>query len=141
MTGECQSMARTRAIRVYVCSRTRHADLWRFARAAGAPIISSWIDEAGVGETDELGELWVRIHREIASATHVIVFAEAGDFPLKGALIEAGMALAANKPIRLVLGRDVVIEPRSCRPIGSWINHPLVGRFGSLEDALKIRIF
>lgn len=120
---------------VYVCSRTHHAGLWKEYRAAGVPIIASWINEAGAGETENFGVLWERIRQEVLSATHVIVFACASDFPLKGALVEAGMAIAAGKPIHLVLARDVLLEPRSCRPIGSWINHPLVKRFESVEAA------
>ena len=120
----------------YVCSRTHHADLWKTARARGAPILSTWIDEAGAGETADLGLLWERIEREIRAATAVVVFARADDFPLKGALVEAGMAIAAGKPIRLVLAPDVELESPSCRPIGSWIRHPLVHRFDSIQEAL-----
>ncbi len=100
------------------------------------PIIASWIDEAGAGNTEDFGVLWERIRQDVSAATHVVVFACTADFTLKGALVEVGMAIAAGKPIRLVLARDVALEPRSCRPIGSWINHPLVKRFESIEAAL-----
>lgn len=99
--------------------------MWRHYRQAGVPIISSWIDEDGDGETDNLTELWDRIEHEIQESDVLVLYAKEQDFPLKGALIEAGMALGMGKPVIVCLP-FVKLEPRSCRPIGSWINHPLV---------------
>jgi hypothetical protein len=123
---------------VYVASRAsvpERAAFWREMRAAGAPIISTWIDEAGPGETADLGELWARIGREVASARWLVAYVEPGDFPLKGALVEVGMALALGKPVTLC-APGVQIEERSCRPIGSWMRHPLVTRLDDVHLAL-----
>jgi hypothetical protein len=124
-------------MKIYCASKTSHAPMWQRLRSEGIPLISTWIDEAGAGQTDDLGELWGRIHREVVTADRVVLYAEMLDFPLKGALIEAGMALAAGVPVGLVLASDVRLEVPSCRPIGSWINHPGVTRCETLGDAFN----
>jgi hypothetical protein len=115
---------------VYIASRAsipERSAMWRrFRDERGAPIISTWIDEAGEGETADFGELWERIHEEVARSTRLVLYVEAGDFPLKGALIEVGMALSLRRDV-WVMGRGVTIEGRTCRPLGSWIKHPCVG--------------
>ena len=108
---------------IYVASRTKHAEMWKGLRASGVPIISTWIDEAGAGETDDLSELWVRIAAEIYVSKGILLYAEPEDFPLKGALIECGIGLGCGVPVALVLP-NVKLEPRSYRPVGSWMKHP-----------------
>jgi hypothetical protein len=124
---------------VYIASRAsipERAARWRHYRDVdGWHIISSWIDEDGEGQTDDFSELWVRIETEIKSAERLILYVESDDFPLKGALIEAGIALAAGVPI-YVVAPGVTIEPRSRRPIGSWVDHPLVKIVPDMETAL-----
>jgi hypothetical protein len=123
----------------YIASRAlpERAARWKHLRDVdGWHIVSSWIDEAGEGETADFAELWLRIEAEVKSAERVIVYAEEGDFPLKGAYLEAGIAIAVGIPVFVVMP-GVVIEPRSCRTIGSWINHPLVRVVSSVELALE----
>lgn len=124
--------------RIYIASRAsvpERSARWRAFRDSGIRIVSSWIDESGAGETDSYADLWMRIAFEIASADRLVLYAETDDFPLKGALIEAGMALGMAKPVTVCLP-DVEVAERSCRPIGSWINHPLVVRNDDIEAAL-----
>ena len=97
--------------------------------------MSSWIDEDGEGVTEDFGELWLRIQNEIDSCDELVLYAEAGDFPLKGAFIEVGMALAMNRPVVVCLP-SVELEGRTFRPIGSWISHPLVRRNDDIRDVL-----
>lgn len=123
--------------RVYGASRVKHAAMWKALRDAGEPIISSWIDEAGEGETKSLSELWERIEREVKSATLLVLYVEENDFPLKGALIEAGMAIAFGVPVFVVLGGDFELETRTLRPLGSWAQHPLVEFKDSVVEALR----
>lgn len=94
-------------------------------RAAGMSIVSSWIDEDGVGATASFEDLWRNIDTEIRACRRLVLYAEADDFPLKGALVEVGMALGRGKPVLAVLP-GVTLEPRSMRPLGSWAAHPLV---------------
>ncbi len=113
---------------VYVASRASVAArgaMWRALRGQGANIVSSWIDEDGEGATACMSELWARIEREIRASTRLVLYVEPGDFPLKGALVEVGMALGMGKPVR-VIGPGLALEPRSMRPLGSWAAHPLV---------------
>lgn len=125
---------------VYIASRASipaRAAQWRLLRdLLGWHIVSSWIDEAGEGDTANFTELWVRIETEIKQSERLILYVEADDFPLKGALVEVGIALAAGVPV-YVVAPGVVIEGRSRRPIGSWIDHPLVKLVPNMEVALK----
>jgi len=122
----------------YIASRAslpERSARWRRLRdEEGYVLTSSWIDEAGEGETADFGELWVRIAAEVARSERLVIYAEPGDFPLKGAFVEIGMALMTGIPIYVVLP-GVKLEDRSCRPIGSWIKHPLVRYVG--EDLYK----
>jgi hypothetical protein len=126
---------------IYVASRAsipERSAMWREYRLHGYDIISTWIDEAGEGETQSYEDLWSRIVREIYDCEYFILYAEESDFPLKGALIEAGMALG--------LGRNVIVvlpfEPEgvTLRPIGSWIKLPSVMVVKTVQDALDIAI-
>ncbi len=125
---------------LYVASRASvpaRAAMWRALREAGWPIVATWIDEAGEGETESFTELWARIEREIRSARGLIVYAEPGDFPLKGAYLEAGIALGAGLPVAVVMP-GVDLEPRSARPMGSWIRHPRVTVCATPEEARSL---
>jgi hypothetical protein len=86
---------------IYTASKTRHAALWRDLRNAGAPIISTWIDEAGEGESADLNDLWQRCIAESCSCKTLIVYREPDDV-LKGAWVEIGAALAVGNPVYAV---------------------------------------
>lgn len=75
-----------------------------------------------------------RITEEVLSSDLVIVYAEADDFPLKGAYVEAGIAVGAGIPVAVVLPGVKLDE--SMRPIGSWVRHPTVRLYETVEDAL-----
>lgn len=121
---------------IYAASKTSHAAMWRAIRERGVMIISTWVDEAGPGQTEDLSELWFRIEQEIRMSRFLVLYAEKKDFPLRGALVECGMALALGKPVRVVLP-GVKLEGDTLRPIGSWIKDRRVRRFDELEEALK----
>lgn len=110
--------------------------MWRRYRDQGVPIISSWIDEDGEGETGSFMELWQRIQNEISHSYALVLYAETNDFPLKGALIEVGIALGMDKDVIVCLP-NVELEPRSFRPVGSWINHPLVIRDDDIDAIMR----
>lgn len=119
---------------IYVASRAsvpRYPEKWRELRDRGWPIISTWIDEAGPGLTEDFGELWRRIDREIHQAKGVVLWVEPDGFPLKGALIEIGIALGRGKPIGIYAPNVDLTK------LGSWIQHPLVELCTSLEVAMQ----
>lgn len=111
---------------IYVASKTKHADRWKAMRAFGVPINSSWIDEAGEGETKDYSDLWVRCINEVSAATCVVVYAEDGEI-LKGAFAEMGAAMAVGIPI-LVVGLPDTL---------SLLHHPMVVRFKDIHNAFK----
>ncbi len=125
---------------IYVASRAsvpERAAMWRALRADGARIVSSWIDEDGEGQTDCFMELWTRIEREVQSCRQLVLYVEPGDFPLRGALVEVGMALAMGRPV-VIVAPGVAIEDRTNRPIGSWAAHPLVSFSGDVRQAVGL---
>ena len=125
---------------IYGASRASvpgRAAMWKELRdVQGWDIVSSWIDEAGEGETGDFVELWERIEREVRGAERLILYVERDDFPLKGAYVEIGVAIAAGVKV-FVVAPGVEIEPRSCRPVGSWVMHPRVTVVPDMEAALK----
>lgn len=125
---------------IYIASRAsvpERAARWRRYRSAGVHITSTWIDEDGEGQTNDLSELWMRIVAEVAVSDRLVLYAEPDDFPLKGALIEVGVALGLGKRITVCLP-GVELDPRSCRPLGSWYWHPLVTRNDNIDQALGV---
>lgn len=124
---------------IYVASRASLAGrlaMWRGLRAAGWPICCSWIDEDGPAETADFAALWPRIVAEMATAAALVVYAEPDDLPVRGVLVEVGLALANGIPVMLVTPGLHLIG-RSCQPLGSWILHPLVQRQPSIEAAFQ----
>jgi len=84
---------------IYIASKTKHAARWRSLRdKIGEPIISTWIDEAGEGESACLDDLWRRCIAEASSCELLIVYREKDDV-LKGAWVEVGAALAVGIPV------------------------------------------
>jgi hypothetical protein len=127
-------------IAVYGASRASIAArpaLWKKLRKDGANIICSWIDESGEGDTNDFSELWARIESEIRSCDRLVLYIEPNDFPLKGALVEVGMALSLGKPV-WVVNNGVVVNERDFKPIGSWAKHPLVTFCSEIEKACGI---
>lgn len=121
----------------YIASRVSHAATWRRLRDTdGWKITSSWIDEASAGQSADLGALWERIEVEIGRSERLILYVETEDFPLKGALIEVGMAIATRTPVRVV-APGVILDPVSLRPLGSWVRHPMVTFCDTMDEALE----
>lgn len=83
---------------IYVASRSCHAQMWRDYRANGFNIVSTWIDEAGEGETPDHADLMQRCTDEAQVADLCVVYTQTDDGPLVGALVEAGAALASGVP-------------------------------------------
>jgi len=90
-----------RRVKIYIASKVAHAPKWRAYRTEGWPIVSTWIDEAGEGESSDLADLTLRCIEEAVSCTHLILYREHDEI-LKGALLECGAALANNVPVYYV---------------------------------------
>ena len=111
----------------YVASKTKHAPMWQELRAAGVPVLSTWIDEAGEDQTVDYAELAERCVREILVADAVLLYCEPGEI-LKGALVEVGAALAAGKEVRCV-GECDTLSRVFCR-------HPAWREFPTMAAAI-----
>jgi hypothetical protein len=83
---------------IYIASKTKHAERWRNLRASGVPVIATWIDEAGEGESQDLHDLWRRCLSEASNAAAIIVYREPDDV-LKGGWIELGAAASHGVPV------------------------------------------
>lgn len=139
-TGGGEAHVEASAAPIYVASRAslpERGAMWRRIRSEGFPITSTWIDEDGEGDTQDFEELWSRIENEIAASAALVLYAHTDDFPLKGALIEAGIALGLGKRVIVCLP-NVDVAARSCRPIGSWIKHPMVSRIDDIGTAVAL---
>ena len=87
-------------MQIYVASKTIHLPFWQALRAAGVPIVASWIDWPGnSGEieptSDEWSEHWQRCLSEASEADVTLLCATEGERQM-GALLECGAALAAG---------------------------------------------
>jgi hypothetical protein len=109
---------------IYTASKTQHAEKWKALRASGVNVISTWIDEAGPGESSCMIDLWKRCVTEASGADALIVYAEQGDI-LKGGYVEVGCALANGVPV-------FVVGPVQ----GSWVNHPMVTACADLAETV-----
>jgi hypothetical protein len=107
----------------YIASKTKHAEFWRANRNGGDRITSTWIDEAEEGQTADYAELASRCLREIQEADYLILYCEEGEL-LKGALLEAGMALALGKRVRCVGDCDSISRVFKKHPL--WSSHPSI---------------
>ncbi|MDE2105160.1 MAG: hypothetical protein KGL39_48480 [Patescibacteria group bacterium] len=115
-------------MKIYAASKTRHASYWQKLRASGVNIISTWIDEAGPGQTKDSAELAARCLREIAECDALLLYVVDDDEP-KGAFFEAGAALAIGKPVRIVA---------PLYKVGIFQYHPLVTHFRCVAEALEL---
>lgn len=126
---------------VYVASRASLPErpaMWLELRAAGFPITSTWIDESGPGQTASMAKLWVRIADEIRRSVGVVLYVERADLPLKGALIECGIALGDGRSVAVVTP-DLTRDERA-KLLGSWVEHPLVWTCSTPEIGLGMML-
>lgn len=111
-------------MKIYIASKTIHGNKWKELREKGLPIISTWIDECGIGETKDWLDLWERCIKEASEADLLIVYREPNEI-LKGAWVEVGAALARNKLVYAVNCEEFSIK-----------NHRNVICFKTLEEVL-----
>lgn len=115
------------AMRIYIASKTKHAARWVLLRRLGAPIVSTWIDEAGDGASPDIPDLAMRCIREAATADRVVLYCEPGELH-KGTLIEVGAALASGVPVYCVGWCDSMSD--------TFARHPLWHVAESVEAAI-----
>ncbi len=85
---------------IYIASKTKHADRWRKI-ASVHPVSSTWIYEAGEGQSADLNDLWRRCLLEAATSKALVAYREDGEV-FKGGWVEIGAALAHGVPVHAV---------------------------------------
>jgi nucleoside 2-deoxyribosyltransferase len=106
-------------IRVYTASKLKHAALWRRLCDCNAGIYlhARWLKHNKIGTLDSpenASEFWLQDEQDVKDADAVLVYAEGSDH-LRGALVEAGMALAFGVPVFVVGDHE---------DYGTWRYHP-----------------
>ena len=117
--------------RVYFASKLKHRAKWRALKDMRVHAHARWLrhNEIGTPDTPEFASrFWVEDHEDVAAADYVIVYAEQGEH-LRGALVEAGIAIALDVPV-LVIGDHP--------DFGTWQHHPSVTRCATLDDAFNL---
>jgi hypothetical protein len=116
-------------MKVYCCSKAKHAPWWRALRAAGVPLAAPWIDSPlNSGEIDPSPDFW-RSHWdqccEQAAAADICLFLDMPGENQCGAIAELGASLAAGKRAFIVSQNFWSIE-----------HHPRCRKFSDLESAV-----
>jgi hypothetical protein len=120
-------------INVYIASKIKHAALFRALRsewgAVGINILHArWLDQAAFEDDaspEDFHIFWLVDEHDVKDSKVLVVYGEGQD-ELRGALVEAGIALGAGIPV-FVVGDSP--------SFGSWVNHPHVVKAGTLENA------
>lgn len=116
-------------IRIYPASKLHHGKQWRDLCATSSKFIfhARWLKHNMIGTPDAPGEaeeFWRQDIQDVMSADAVMVYSEENE-PLRGALVEAGVALACGIPV-YVIGDSI--------SYGTWQYHTGVTRVKSLSD-------
>lgn len=121
-------------IKVYIASKLNYAEQFRGYREGwkkeGIDLHARWFDQAKVEQQsevhpDDFHVFWLVDEEDVKIADAIIVYGAPND-KLRGALVEAGMAIAFGKLV-IVVGESP--------DYGSWQYHPLVTRASSFEHA------
>jgi hypothetical protein len=110
---------------IYVASKSKMGPEWKRWREAGIPIISTWIDECGPGESN-LPALWTRCIQEVSSAQVLVLVHNEGEVQ-KGSLVEMGAALTSGASV-IWVGPEYL----------SAQHHPLVHHAQNVDVAMAM---
>lgn len=117
-------------IRVYTASKLSTAAFWRDLQKRWNHVIfhARWLRHNEIGTPDELEfapRFWKEDELDVMHADAVLVYAREGEH-LRGALVEAGMAIAYGVSV-IVVGKHP--------DYGTWQHHPMVTRMDTIESA------
>lgn len=124
-------------LKVYTASKLSKGPMWMNLKWPEIEIVARW----PFGHSDERGNaawpedcpahgvvFWTHDYDDVLRADVVLIYADKEDV-LRGALVEAGMALALNKYV-VVVG--------DCPSYGTWKYHPHVLRVKTMQDARSV---
>lgn len=117
-------------IRVYTASKLQNGAMWRDLHARWPHVYfhARWLKHNQIGTPDHPDlavRFWVEDENDVRSADALLIFAHPGEH-LRGALVEAGIAIACKIPV-------IVVGDHS--DYGTWQYHPGVTRVADLEAA------
>lgn len=118
--------------RVYTASKLRHAEMWRALNdsVSGVFFHARWLKHTKMGAPDEAEhavEFWKEDIEDVKTADVVLIYASDDDV-LRGALVEAGAAIALGIPVVLAGDNE---------SFGTWQYHPgVVYRTPMLHEAI-----
>jgi hypothetical protein len=117
-------------IRVYTASKITTAPFWRDLSKKWPHVIfhARWLKHNEIGTLDlqeYAGRFWTEDQQDVKCADAVLVYAGVGEH-LRGALVEAGMAIAFGVPV-IVVGQHA--------DYGTWQYHPGVERVADFDAA------
>lgn len=119
--------------RIYFASKLEEASRWRALCETCKDIIAHarWLKHNKIGTPngpEYAAKFWLEDEADIGTADAIIVFATDGQH-LRGALVEAGMAIAMKKPVYVIGDHP---------DYGTWRYHPGVVRVKSIDEALRL---
>ena len=119
-------------LRIYPASKLKHGAMWRELNenSPGIFLHARWLKHNRIhtpDTKDNAAKFWLEDAQDIRNADAVFVYAEKDDH-LRGALVEAGVAIATGVPV-------IVIGDHS--DYGTWQYHPLVVKALSIEKAIE----
>lgn len=114
---------------IYVMSQSKHGNMWLQKRAAGMPIVSTWIDEYVSGATKSWSESCQRFLRETKKARAGLLVILEGDTPKGGCWLETGALLAQGVHVYAYIPGSQI----------HW-EHPLFHRCDSQEMAERMAV-
>lgn len=117
-------------IRVYTASKLGQASMWNALQKQwpGVFFHARWLRHVALGTPDSpqnAVRFWVEDEEDVAQADAVLIYATSTEH-LRGALVEAGIAIAHRIPV-IVLGEH--------DDYGTWQYHPGVRRAGDVNEA------
>lgn len=115
-------------IKVYTASKLKHAEKWKSIVIEGVEFVARWprLHVGNIPDDASYAKVfWQHDLEDVARADVILVYAEAEEH-LRGALVEAGMAIALNK---------IVVVVGTHPDYGTWQHHPLVYKVDNLDAA------
>ena len=113
-------------MKFYTAGKIWHADKFKFLRdQAQLPVQARWIDLDNDSDIvrNRKGDLWQLCLEDVTNSDFLLLYCEDFAEEQRGALVEIGMALAANKPIYAV-GRCKSIAPNAISDV-AFTHHRL----------------
>lgn len=115
-------------IKVYTASKLHHAEMCRTLQMDGVEFTARWprLHVGTVPDSPKYAKIfWIHDEQDVRASDVVLVYAEKSD-RLRGALVEAGMAIA--------LGKDVIVVGEH-PDFGTWQYHPQVHKARDMKQA------